>query len=266
MATAFLLLWASAALAAPLLAPFPYARVDLAHRLEGISGRHLLGTDDLGRDVVSRVLYGARVSLAVTALSLLMALSIGTASGILSGYAGGWVDQVTGRVMDVLLALPGILLAITILAYVGRGFTPLILALSATAWVGYGRLARSLALTLKSRDFVVASRALGAPTSHILARHILPHAAGVLSVQAAAGAAGVLLAEAGLSFLGLGIQPPNPSWGEMLATGCDYLLEAPHLALVPGTLLFLTVWAFNTLGEELAESLDPRRRHRVASL
>lgn len=244
-----LAIWIGSALLAPLLAPFPYAATDLAARLQGPSSRHLLGTDELGRDVLSRALYGGRVSLAVTAISLALALTVGTVLGLLSGYAGGGFDLLTGRVIDILLALPGILLAIALVAYIGRGFAPLVLALSCTAWVGYARVARSLALSLREREFVLASRTLGAGTGHILLRHLLPQTIPVLSAQAAAGGAGVLLSEAGLSFLGLGVQPPHPSWGEMLSAGCDVLLEAPHLALVPGALIFCAVWALNVLGE-----------------
>lgn len=263
VAAGLVLAWMAAAALAPLLAPAPYASQDLEHRLEGPSARAWMGTDDLGRDVLSRALYGARVSLAVTAAALSIALAAGTLLGAAAGYWGGLFDQVLGRAVDTLLALPGILLAIAVVAYVGRGFAPLVLALSATAWVGYARVARALALSLRGRDFVTASLASGADGVHVLRRHILPHALGILWVQASAGAASVMLAEAGLSFLGLGIQPPHPSWGEMLATGCDYLLEAPHLALVPGALLFSAVWALNTLGEALSEEMDPGRRHRV---
>ncbi len=251
LAWGFLALWTACALLAPLLAPAPYAATNLSTRLEGPSWRHPLGTDDLGRDVLSRILFGGRVSLSVTALSLALALVVGTGVGLLSGYLGGLADLVTGRLVDILLALPGILLAITLVAYVGRGFAPLVLALSCTAWVGYARVARSLALSLREREFVTASRASGAGTLHIVWRHLLPQAVPVLAAQAAAGAAGVLLSEAGLSFLGLGVQPPQPSWGEMLAAGCDVLLEAPHLALVPGALIFSAVWALNVIGEDL---------------
>jgi peptide/nickel transport system permease protein len=266
IALLFLALWTLGALLAPLLAPYPFAEIDLPARLDGSSAAHWLGTDDLGRDVLSRLLYGGRVSLAVVSLSLALALSAGLLAGTFSGYLGGAADALLGRVMDVLLAMPGILLAIAILAYVGRGFAPLVLALSATAWVGYARVARSMALSLKERDFVLSTRALGARAPRTVLRHLVPHTTGVLAVQAAAGAAGVLLAEAGLSFLGLGIQPPHPSWGEMLSTGCDYLMEAPHLAVAPGCLLFLAVWSLNTLGEALSERLDPARRSLVAHL
>ncbi|MEW6757809.1 MAG: ABC transporter permease [Acidobacteriota bacterium] len=262
-AACLVLAWVAAAALAPFLAPASYASQDLEHRLEGPSARAWMGTDDLGRDVLSRALHGARVSLAVTAAALAIALAAGTLLGAAAGYWGGLLDHVLGRTVDALLALPGILLAIAVVAYVGRGFAPLVVALSATAWVGYARVARALALSLRGRDFVTASLASGAGGVHVLRRHILPHALGILWVQAAAGAASVMLAEAGLSFLGLGIQPPHPSWGEMLATGCDYLLEAPHLALAPGALLFSAVWALNTLGEALSEGMDPGGRHRV---
>ena len=266
LAWTFLALWVLGALLAPLLAPSSYAATDLPSRLEGPSLEHLLGTDDLGRDVLSRALYGARVSLAVTALSLALALVVGTATGLLAGYLGGVFDLMAGRFIDILLALPGILLAITLVAYVGRGFAPLVLALSCTAWVGYARVARSLALSLREREFVLSSLAAGGGTLHVAVRHLLPQTVPVLAAQAAAGGAGVLLSEAGLSFLGLGVQPPHPSWGEMLAAGCDVLLEAPHLAMVPGLLIFSAVWALNVLGEELPGDLAPDRSVRVAAL
>ena len=258
-ALAFLTAWILSALAAPLLAPYAFAATDLHSRLQGPSWKHPLGTDDLGRDILSRALYGGRVSLAVTGVSLALAVLLGTAAGLLSGYLGGTVDMVTGRVIDLLLALPGILLAIALVAYAGRGFGPLVLALSCTAWVGYARMARSVALGLREREFVLSATAAGAGTPRIVVRHILPQAAPVLAAQAAAGGAGVLLSEAGLSFLGLGIQPPAPSWGEMLATGCDVLLEAPHLALVSGTLIFLAVWALNVLGEKIPSGIKSPR-------
>ena len=251
-------LWLLSSLAAPLFIARSYASLDLSARLQGPSLGHPLGTDDLGRDVLARLCYGGRVSLGVVTASLFLALCLGSLVGLASGYLGGWCDRGTVFLTDVLLALPGILLAITILAYVGRGVVPLILALSCTAWVGYARLARSMALSLRQREYTQASLASGAGLPRVLFRHLLPNCAGLLAVQAAAGAASVLLAEAGLSFLGLGIQPPMPSWGEMLSTGCDYLLEAPHLALIPGAAIFLVVWALNTLGEEMAASFDPK--------
>jgi peptide/nickel transport system permease protein len=250
-------IWVLISLSGSILAPYPFQAIHLDSRLQGPSTRFLLGTDDLGRDVLSRLLIGSRASLAVASLCLLLSAALGTPAGLLAGYLGGAVDSVACRAMDTLMALPGILLAIVILAFAGKGFAPLVLALCATAWIGYARLTRTAAMSLRDRDFVSASVSLGASTPRILARHILPNAAGVLAVHSAAGAAGVILSEAALSFLGLGVQPPIPSWGEMLAAGCDTLLEAPHLALAPGACLFVVVWSLYALGERLAERLGP---------
>ncbi len=261
-----LLAWVAASLLAPWLAPSPYQRIDLAHRLEAPSSSHLLGTDELGRDLLSRLLYGGRVSLSVAAACVVVSLCIGGCAGAMAGYGGGSADFLFGRVVDVLMALPGLLLAIAIVAYVGRGLGALLLALSATAWVGYARVARSMALALKRRAFAEASLVSGATRWRVIGRHVLPNIAPVLLAQSAAGAAGVMLSEAGLSFLGLGIQPPYPSWGATLSAGCDVLLEAPHLALAPGALLFVVVWALQSLGEAASEWMDPRRRHALVRL
>lgn len=261
-----LALWGSLALLAPWVAPQPFAALHLEARLEGPSADHYLGTDELGRDLLSRLIYGGRVSLAVAAVSLAAALLVGGLTGTAAGYGGGWGDLLFGRAMDILMAMPGILLAIVVVAFVGRGVAPLVLALSATAWVGYARVARAQAFSLKSRPFVEAARVQGAGPGRIIAFHLLPNIAPILLVQCAAGASGVILSEAGLSFLGLGIQPPDPSWGSILASGCDHLLDAPHLALFPGAVLFLVVWALNRVGDALAEELDPRRRNRVDSI
>lgn len=249
--------WVLLSLLGPLVAPHPPQGIHLECRLQGPSPRFPLGTDDLGRDVLSRLLWGSRVSLAVSMVSLLLSALVGCPLGLASGYLGGGFDGVACRLMDTLMALPGILLALSIVAFVGKGFAPLILALSATGWVGYARLARSSALALRGLEFVQAGRSLGAGTPRILARHILPNSAGVLGVHSCAGAAGVILSEASLSFLGLGVQPPTPSWGEMLASGCDTLLEAPHLAIVPGFCLFAVVWALYAFGENLSGRFDP---------
>lgn len=265
-AYAVLLLWVLASLLAPVIAPSHYAATELAARLQPPSQAHWLGTDELGRDVLSRLLYGGQVSLAVAAAAVAAALVVGGLAGTVAGYRGGWSDLLLGRVVDVLMAMPGILLAIVVVAYVGRGVVPLVLALSATAWVAYARLSRTLAASLRSQPFVEAARAQGAGPLRLLVVHLAPNLAPVLLVQCAAGAAGVILSEAGLSFLGLGIQPPQPSWGGTLAAGCDHLLDAPHLALAPGALLFVVVWALNRAGEALSERLDPRRRNLVGTL
>lgn len=261
-----LAVWLLLSLVGPTLAPYPSGGIHLDSRLQGPSVRFPLGTDDLGRDVLSRLLEGSRVSLAVATASLLLSALLGAPLGLAAGYLGGAADSAACRIMDILMSVPGILLAISIVAFVGRGFTPLILALSATGWVGYARLARSSAMGLRTREFVTASLSVGASTPRILTRHIFPNAAGLLAVQSASGAAGVILAEASLSFLGLGVQPPNPSWGEMLASGCDTLLEAPHLALVPGLCLFSVVWALYAMGEGLSDRLDPTRTSRAVPL
>ncbi len=261
-----LLSWMAASLCAPWLAPAPYERIDLAHRLEAPSAGHLLGTDELGRDLLSRLLYGGRVSLSVAAASVAASLLAGGLLGAMAGYRGGTPDFIFGRVVDILMALPGLLLAIAIVAYVGRGLGALVFALSATAWVGYARLARSLSLGLARRPFAEAASVAGASQWRIIWRHVIPNIAPALFVQSAAGAAGVMLSEAGLSFLGLGIQPPYPSWGATLSAGCDVLLEAPHLAIAPGALLFVVVWALQALGEASSEKMDPRRRNALVRL
>jgi peptide/nickel transport system permease protein len=251
--------WLLLSLMGPILAPYPSGNIHLDARLQGPSARFPLGTDELGRDVLSRLLVGSRVSLVVAVASLLLSALLGAPAGLVAGYMGGTADAVACRVMDILMAIPGVLLAISIVAFVGKGFAPLVLALSVTGWVGYARLARTSAMGLRSRDFVTASVSIGAGTPRIVLWHIFPNTAGLLAVQSAAGAAGIILSEASLSFLGLGVQPPNPSWGEMLASGCDTLLEAPHLALIPGICLFAVVWALYAFGEGLADRLDPKR-------
>jgi peptide/nickel transport system permease protein len=258
--------WILLSLTGPLLAPYPSGSIHLDARLQGPSARFPLGTDDLGRDVLSRLLVGSRVSLAVAVASLLLSALLGAPAGLLAGYLGGAADSVACRVMDILMAIPGVLLAISIVAFVGKGFTPLVVALSVTGWVGYARLARVSAMGLRTREFVSASVSLGAGTPRIVLCHIFPNTAGLLAVQSAAGAAGIILSEASLSFLGLGVQPPHPSWGEMLASGCDTLLEAPHLALIPGVCLFAVVWALYAFGEGLSARLDPQRNPRADSL
>lgn len=258
-----LLLWVILSLAGPLIAPHPPQGIHLENRLQGPSLRFPLGTDDLGRDVLSRLVSGSGVSLVVSLASLLLSALVGCPLGLAAGYLGGGFDGAACRFMDTLMALPGILLALSIVTFVGKGFAPLILALSATGWVGYARLARSSALGLRSREFVQASRSLGAGTPRILASHIFPNVAGILAIHSCAGAAAVILSEASLSFLGLGVQPPTPSWGEMLAAGCDTLLEAPHLAVIPGLCLFAVVWALYAFGEGLSERLDPVRSSRA---
>ena len=251
---------AMAAVAAPLLAPAgPYATALDARLLPPHTG-HCLGQDSLGRDVLARILYGARVSLAVGASTVTLSLAIGVALGALAGYRGGGVDALLGRLIDVLLAFPGLLLAIALAAVLGPGLRNVVLALTLLGWTGYARLTRAEVAALRRRDFVVAAEALGARPVRIVVRHVLPLALPVLLVQAAFGMGAAIVAEAGLSFLGLGAPAPLPSWGAMIDEGRSFLLVAPHLTVFPGLALAATVTALQLLGDGLRDLLDVRQR------
>jgi peptide/nickel transport system permease protein len=247
------------ALVGPLVAPYPIDALELERRLEGPSLAHPLGLDELGRDVVSRLLTGARVSVAVGLAVVGIAGTFGTLLGALAGAVGGRADTLLMRAIDVFLAFPGILLAIALVAVLGPALEHVILALVVIGWVGYARLARGQVLQLREQEFVLAARAAGVPMLRIVFRHLLPNILPVMVVQASLGLAGAILAEASLSFLGLGIQPPTPSWGAMINAGRGHLLDAPHLTLVPGLAILLSVVALNFLGDALVDRLDPRR-------
>lgn len=247
-----------AALFAPGLAPNNPAAQNLERRLEGPSATHALGLDELGRDVLSRLIHGSRVSVGVGLAVVLLAGSLGTLIGAISGYLGGRVDAFLMRTTDVFLAFPGILLAIALVAVLGPALRHIVFALVAIGWVGYARLVRAQVLQVREHEFVAAARAAGVRGGKILVRHILPNVLSTLLVQASLGMAGAILAEAGLSFLGLGIQPPTPSWGAMINAGRGHLLDAPHLALFPGLAILVTVMGLNFLGDGLVDLLDPR--------
>jgi len=247
------------ALLGPLLAPFDPAEQFLERRLEPPSGTYPLGLDELGRDILSRLLYGARVSVSVGLAVVVLAGLVGTALGALAGYAGGRVDHLLMRLTDVFLAFPGILLAIALVAVLGPALRHVVLALVVIGWTGYARLVRGQVLQLREQEFIQASRVVGVGGVWIVFRHVLPNVLPVLMVQASLGMAGAILAEASLSFLGLGIQPPAPSWGAMINAGRSHLLDAPHLTLVPGIAILLTVMGLNFLGDALADLLDPQR-------
>ncbi len=257
-AGAFLLLVALAALLAPWLAPAPPDLQDLDRRLAPPEPGHPLGTDELGRDELARVLYGARASLQVALAVVVLAGALVTALGATAGYAGGVWDRTVGLAADACLAFPGTLLAIALVAALGPALRWVVLALVALGWVGYARLVRAQVLRLREEEFVLAARALGAGPLRILLRHLLPNLLPALLVQASASMAGAILAEASLSFLGLGLQPPTPSWGAMVDAGRAHLLDAPHVAVVPGLALSLTVLALSFAGDALADRLDPR--------
>jgi peptide/nickel transport system permease protein len=251
-------------LAAPWLAPYSPASIDLVHRLQRPSATHLAGTDELGRDTLSRLLWGARLSLAVSVSVVAVSLALGLAIGGFAGYRGGWIDTaLTTFAMNTFLALPGILLAIAFAAFLGPGFTNLVLALAIGGWAGYARLVRAQVLAAREREYVDAARALGAGGLRIFFRHILPNIAQPILVQAAIGMAGVILAEATLSFLGLGIPAPAPSWGAMLNDARLHLFDSPHLVLFPAAAVAGAVLGFNFLGDALRDQLDPRTRREL---
>src|SRR5215210_6093289 len=247
-----------AAVFGPWVVPYDPSSQELALRLEGPTGLHWFGLDELGRDIFARVLSGARISLLVGLVVVGVSSVLGITFGAIAGYVGGHVDEAISRVMDVLLAFPGLLLAIALVAVLGPSLTNVVLALTAIGWVGYARLVRGQVLRARELEFVQAARALGARTPRILFRHVVPTTLPAVMVQATLGMAGAILAEASLSFLGLGVQPPTPSWGTMLNGGRVHLLDAPHLTIFPGLFLAIVVLGFNFVGDGLRDAIDPR--------
>lgn len=257
------------ALLAPLLAPHDPLRQELAERLrppfwvEGNNQEYSLGTDDLGRDILSRMMYGVRISLLVGGLAVLLSGSIGVSLGLLSGYFGGWVDDLLMRVCDVQLSVPLTLLAIAVIAVVGSSLPTLIGVLGFTQWVMYARVVRGETLSIREKEFVEASRAIGATDLRIIRTCILPNALPTILVTATLLMATVIMIEAGLSYLGLGIQPPNPSLGSMLSEARQYLATAWWLGTFPGLAIMLIILGINLLADGLRDLLDPRSRRRV---
>jgi peptide/nickel transport system permease protein len=253
------------ALFAPLIAQYDVGATDIGLRYLPPSAAHWFGTDSTGRDIFSRVVFGARISLKVGIIVVVVSAFVGTIIGAIAGYYGGWLDRlISGYVFNVFLAFPGLLLAIAMVAFLGAGLNKLIFALCIIGWVGYARLIRGQVLKVREYDFVQAARALGASDMRILFRHILPNSIQPLIVQASLGMAGAVLSEASLSFLGLGVPPPAPSWGVMIEEARDLstLQAAPHALIFPGIAIALTVLAFNFIGDGLREYLDPRQRAR----
>ena len=249
------------ALFAPWIAPRDPAAIDLPTRLDTPSPAHWFGTDELGRDILSRVVYGARISMLVGTCVVLTSLGLGLVIGSVAGYYGGGIDRFVNIVlMNAFLSFPGILLAIAFVAFRGPGIFNLVVALSLGGWVGYARLVRGQVLAAREREFVEAARALGASDLRIIVRHILPNIIQPVIVQAAIGMAGAILAEATMSFLGLGVHPPTASWGAMLNDGRAHLFDAPHLVLFPALAVMLAVLSFNFIGDALRDYLDPRSR------
>ncbi len=247
-----------AALAGPLLSPYDPAAQELARRLEAPSLSHPFGLDELGRDILARLMQGARISLLVGLAVVSVSSTVGMFFGSIAGYFGGRIDDAISRVIDVLMAFPGILLAIALVAVLGPSLTNVVIALSVIGWVGYARLVRGQALRARELEFVQAARASGAGAPRIVFHHILPTAFPSVVVQATIGMAGAIIAEAALSFLGLGVQPPTPSWGTMLDAGRAHLFDAPHLTIFPGLAIALLVLGFNFLGDGLRDRVDPK--------
>ena len=256
----FIVVVVAAGLLAPVIAPYDPIKQSLMSRLEAPSAEHWFGTDEIGRDEFSRILYGARVSLFIGFVGTVGGVILGSILGLVSGYFGGWTDNLSMRAVDVMYAFPGILLAILIVAIMGPGLTNLMIALTIWGTPTLSRIVRSVILSLKEQEFILAAEAIGAPRSRVILRHLLPNTTAPIIVYATLGVAGSLLTAAGLGFLGIGVQPPTPEWGAMLSTGRGYLREAPFLMIFPGVMIFLTVMSFNLIGDALRDALDPYLR------
>ncbi|MEO6324189.1 MAG: ABC transporter permease [Thermoanaerobaculia bacterium] len=252
-----------AAVVSPFLGTDAATRIDLTNRLASPSTAPPLGTDELGRDVLQRLFHGATISLGVAGAAVLLSAIFGSLLGLLAGERGGFLDASVGRLVDLVLAFPGLLLAVALAAVLGPSALNTVLALSAVGWVPYARLARSEARRVGSLDFVSAARSQGATSWRILLRHLLPNVAPPLAVQATLHLAGAILAESALSFLGLGVPPPAPSWGAMLAGGRTHILDAPHVVMAPALAILLVVLGTNLLGDALVDRLDPVRRRSL---
>jgi peptide/nickel transport system permease protein len=262
---AIVLVVALAAIVGPPLAPFDPAAQELPRRLAGPGRGHLFGLDELGRDVLTRVLAAGRISFFVGVVVVGVSAVVGTIMGALAGYFGGRVDDVISRVIDTLLAFPGLLLAIALVAVLGPSLGNVLFALTIVGWVGYARLVRGQVLRARELDYVHAARALGAAAPRVLFRHVVPSAMPAVVVQASLGMAGAVIGEAALSFLGLGVQPPTPSWGTMLSGGRAHLLDAPHLTVFPGIAIGLLVLGFNVLGDGLRDLVESKQQRRPAT-
>ena len=249
-----------AAIFAPYVAPYDPIRYAPVDRMQGPNAQHWLGTDLYGRDLLSRVIYGGRISLSVSSISISLALLVGGSLGALAGYYLGWLDTVIMRVTDVFLAFPAILLAIALLAFLGGGFWNLTLAIAVAYAAPFTRVVRAAVLRTRDTMYVEASTALGAGDARLLLRHVLPNAAGPVLVELTLRLAYAILAEAALSFLGLGTQPPAPAWGQMIADGRPFLELNPWVSVAPGLAIMVTVLGFNLLGDALRDALDPRLR------
>ncbi len=246
------------AILAPVIAPYDPGRIDIKHMLEDPNGKHFFGTDQLGRDVLSRMIWGSRISLMVGFVAVGIATAIGIFLGALSGYYGGWVDNVIMRFVDVMLCFPTFFLILAVIAFLEPSIWNIMIVIGITGWMGVARLVRAEFLSLKERVFTVAERALGAKDFRIIFQHILPNALAPILVSVTLGVAGAILTESALSFLGIGVQPPTPSWGNILTAGKDNIEIAWWLSLYPGMAILITVLGYNLLGEGIRDAVDPR--------
>jgi peptide/nickel transport system permease protein len=251
------------AILAPFIAPHDPIEQNLEHRLLAPNTQYLLGTDNLGRCILSRLIHGASVSLLIGIMVVGISAFVGVTLGLLAGYRGGLIDELIMRIVDILLAFPGIILALVVIGILGPSLYNVMLALAIVGWTSYARVVRGTVLSVKEKEFVEAARVLGASDVRIMFRHILPNIMAPVIVMATLGMAHVILAAAALSFLGLGAQPPTPEWGSMLNSGRAFMRTAPHLTIFPGLAIMVTVLAFNFLGDGLRDALDPRLK-RVA--
>jgi peptide/nickel transport system permease protein len=258
VAFALIAVFAACAVLAPVLAPYDPLAQDLGSRLRPPSSEHWLGTDSLGRDIASRILYGARISLIIGIVVVATAGTVGTAIGLVAGYAGGLVDEALMRLTEVFLAFPALILAMAIAGALGPSLTNAIIAIAAVTWAVYARLVRGQILSLRRREFVEAARAIGASRTRIVVRHLLPNALAPLMIQASFDLGSSIIAAAGLSFIGFGAQPPTPEWGVMISEGRNYISTQPWLSLFPGLAILLAVGSFNLLGDGLRDAFDPR--------
>jgi peptide/nickel transport system permease protein len=247
---------------APYVATHGVEQMDMRNRFAGPSLDHWLGTDNFGRDLWSRTVFGARISLTIAVISVLCSTAIGTVVGLVAGYFGGWVDQVLMRITDIFLGFPAIVLALAIVAVLGPGVLNVSIAIIVVAWTEYARVVRSTTLVLREQNYVQAARALGASPARILFREILPNALGPIIVLASLGLGTAIIAESALSFLGFGLPPPTPTWGWTLSYGTKFMRDAPWLSIIAGAAIMITVLGFNLLGDGLRDILDPRQLSR----
>ena len=260
LALTLIALFALGAVLAPLIAPYDPLAQDLASRLDPPSGAHWLGTDQLGRDILSRLLYGSRISLVIGVVVVGLAGIFGSFVGLIAGYAGGLVDEGLMRLTEVFLAFPPLILAMAIAGALGPSLTNAIIAIAAVTWAVYARLARGQVLSLRRREYIEAAQSIGASRTRILLRHLLPNAVAPLLIQASFDMGSAIISAAGLSFIGFGAQPPTPEWGVMISEGRNFISTQPWLSLFPGLSILFAVGAFNLLGDGLRDILDPRLR------